>query len=286
MTHRSLSKYHATGNDFLVLHAPDDDGVSDAMVIALCDRHTGIGADGLLTIGAPRSEGADCSFRLQNADGGEAEMSGNGMRCLAAAAVRLGYGSEHALRVDTPAGRRDVEFTTNSAGDVDTATVDMGAPIVDPVRIPVSVESPLELSALVDGVAYVGDAVGMGNPHWVVFVDDVASAAVGTHGPVLEHDPRFPNRTNVEFARVENRSRIEMRVWERGVGETRSCGTGASAVAVAAHRRGLVDAEVTLVVPGGRLVVEIGTTIRLSGPVVHVFDVDIELPADPATGAP
>ena len=114
MTHRSLSKYHATGNDFLVLHAPDDDGVSDAMVIALCDRHTGIGADGLLTIGAPRSEGADCSFRLQNADGREAEMSGNGIRCLVAAVRRATHATWRELSVITLAGPRTVTLEMTS----------------------------------------------------------------------------------------------------------------------------------------------------------------------------
>jgi diaminopimelate epimerase len=128
-------------------------------------------------------------------------------------------------------------------------------------------------------VTYRGDAVGAGNPHFVLFVDDPDAARVTQHGPHLERDERFPNRTNVEFVAVDARDRIRMRVWERGVGETLSCGTGACAAAAAAHRRGLVDDAVTVVVPGGELRLRIGDTISLGGPVAHVFDVEIDLDA-------
>jgi diaminopimelate epimerase len=129
------------------------------------------------------------------------------------------------------------------------------------------------------GVTYHGDAVGVGNPHLVLLVDDVDQARVTQHGPHLEHDPRFPNATNVEFVTVISGDELRMRVWERGVGETLSCGTGACAAAAAAHRRGLVGPDVTVHVPGGDLSVHLGDTARLGGPVVHVFDVDLEEPA-------
>jgi diaminopimelate epimerase len=145
----------------------------------------------------------------------------------------------------------------------------------DPARIPLDAPSAFDLTAEYHGVTYHGDAAGVGNPHLVLFVDDPASARVTQHGPHLEHDPRFPRRTNVEFVAPDGVGGMRMRVWERGVGETLSCGTGACAVAAVAYRRGLVGDRVTVHVPGGDLVVDIGDTVRLGGPVVHVFDVEV-----------
>ena len=135
-------------------------------------------------------------------------------------------------------------------------------------------------------MTYHGDAAGMGNPHLVLLVEDVEEARVTQHGPRLEHDERFPNRVNVEFVAPGGPDTIRMRVWERGVGETLSCGTGACAAAAVAHRRGLVGERVTVRVPGGDLTVELGETIRLGGPVVHVFDVDVESDALGMRGGP
>ncbi|GIU90002.1 MAG: diaminopimelate epimerase [Acidimicrobiia bacterium] len=275
MTVLTLSKLHATGNDFLVALALDPDApVLDAVeVAALCDRHRGIGADGLITV-SPGRAGADCTMTLVNADGGVAEMSGNGVRCLAWVADRAGLARGDELVVDTAAGRRVVALE-RAHGAVVSAEVDMGPVTFDPTRIPVDVHEPFGIEAVVDGVAYEGDAAGMGNPHFVVFVDDPADVPVALHGPCMEHDRRFPRRTNVEFVNVVAPDRVTMRVWERGVGETLSCGTGACAAAAVAHRRGLVPAHVRVDVPGGTLSVTLGPTVRLGGPVVHVFDVDI-----------
>ena len=143
--------------------------------------------------------------------------------------------------------------------------------------IPLDAPTAFDLEATFHGVTYDGDAAGMGNPHLVLFVDDPASARVTSHGPKFEHDERFPKRTNVEFVTVTGADELTMRVWERGVGETLSCGTGACAAAAVAHRRGLVGETVTVQVPGGDLAVELGETVRLGGPVVHVFDVEWEL---------
>jgi diaminopimelate epimerase len=147
----------------------------------------------------------------------------------------------------------------------------------DPAAIPLDAPSAFDLEATYHGVRYRGDAAGMGNPHLVLFVDDPDATRVTTHGPNLEVDDRFPNRTNVEFAKVIGPDEIIMRVWERGVGETLSCGTGACAAAAVAHRRGLVSEHVTVKVPGGDLTVDVGDTIRLGGPVVHVFDLDVDV---------
>jgi diaminopimelate epimerase len=250
-----LAKLHATGNDFLV-HVGE---LSAAGARSLCDRHTGVGADGLLLL-LPPGHGGDCTMLLFNADGGRAEMSGNGMRCLAWVAVREGVGDGKRLVVDTDAGRRVVDVECDANGDVVAATVDMGV---------VTLGAPQPE----------GDTASIGNPHLVVFVDDVASAPVTTAGPRLEHDARFPDRTNVEFVKVTGSDELTMRVWERGVGETLSCGTGACAAAAVARRRGLVGERVVVNVRGGRLAVELGETVRLGGPVVHVFDVDVDLPA-------
>jgi len=273
-----LTKLHATGNDFLVWTDLDGHpGPSAAVARALCDRHTGIGADGLIVC-RPGTDGADATMILHNADGGIAEMSGNGIRALAWAAAAAGLGGD-TLLVDTGAGRRTVVVGRDAAGSVTHATVDMGPVTFAPDAIPTTASSPFDLTATIGDAVYRGDAAGMGNPHFVCFVDDVDAldaVPVATHGPLLETDARFPRRTNVEFVAVAGADRLRMRVWERGVGETRSCGTGACAAAAVAHRRGLVGSVVAVAVPGGTLQVELGDTIRLGGPVVPVFDVRVD----------
>jgi diaminopimelate epimerase len=283
MTAVRVTKLHATGNDFLVVSgmAALEVEVSTAEIAArLCDRHTGIGADGLIVL-EPGVDDADASMVLHNADGGIAEMSGNGIRCLAWEAVRRGIGEGGRLVVDTAGGRRSIDYDTDADGLVTSAIVDMGPVTFDPAAIPLAAPSPFGLTAEFHGTQYEGDAAGMGNPHLVLFVDDPAAARVTQHGPHLEHDARFPKRTNVEFIRVTDGDEVTMRVWERGVGETLSCGTGACASAAVAHRRGLVSDRVTVHVPGGDLSVELGAgpkgSVRLGGPVVHVFDVTIDL---------
>ena len=267
-----LSKLHGTGNDFLVTTAALD--ARDA--VALCDRFTGIGADGLLLL-SPGHDGADATMTLYNADGSIAEMSGNGIRCLAWLARREGLGTPDRLVVDTGGGRRTVDLQLDANGVVTAATCDMGAVTFTPSEIPIASDRATDLPVDLDGVAVAADAAGMGNPHLVVFVEDPELVEVARHGSRLERDDRFPNRINVEFVRVEDRTHMRMRVWERGVGETQSCGTGACAVAAVAHRRELVDSSVYVAVPGGVLRVEVGETIRLGGPVAHVFDLSIDV---------
>jgi diaminopimelate epimerase len=281
VTHLHLSKLHATGNDFLVLADLEArfgpagmPSIPAGRRAALCDRWEGVGADGLIRI-LPGDDGADCSMELTNADGSLAEISGNGLRCLAHVAARLGLGRRHDLVVDTAAGRRTVQLTWGN-GEVTAADVDMGPVSFVPAEIPLVAESSFNLEAVAGGVRYRGDAAGTGNPHFVVLVDDPEAVPLALHGPVLETDPRFPRRTNVEMVAVRG-GRLQMRVWERGVGETRSCGSGACAAAAVAHRRGLVPARSTVRVPGGELRVDVGSTVHLGGPVVHVCDVDVDL---------
>lgn len=266
-----LSKLHATGNDFLVttaqLHAAD--------AHALCDRFTGVGADGLLVL-APGENGADATMTLYNADGSLAEMSGNGARCLAWAARREGLGSKEHLVVDTGGGRRTLDLTCDDDGQVVHAVCDMGAVTFDPDLIPVAGGGVTDLLARAPDFHANGDAAGIGNPHWVFVVADPEAIDLPRVGPALEHDPRFPNRVNVEFISVVADDALAMRVWERGVGETQSCGTGACAAAAVAHRRRLVGPHVEVRVRGGTLELDLADTIRLGGPVVHVFDVEID----------
>jgi diaminopimelate epimerase len=262
------SKLHATGNDFLVrlaLGAPGEllDG---GTVAALCDRHTGIGADGFITI-RPGEHGADCTMILQNADGGVAEMSGNGVRCLAYVAARAGLGTDDRLVVDTGGGRRTITLQKNDDGEVVSAEVDMGHVELGARDVVITVH----------GTDYHGDVANVGNPHFVCLVNDPETVRVTTHGPIIERNAQFPNGTNVEFVRVDNETTITMRVWERGAGETQSCGTGACASAAVAHRRGLVKDRCCVRVLGGELDVQIGDTVRLGGPVVHVLDLDVEV---------
>ncbi len=274
-----LSKLQATGNDFLVVDARDGQPALDRRTAAaLCDRHRGVGADGLIVIGPVLDDG-DCTMTLHNADGGIAEMTGNGTRCLAWVAVRAGLGDGERLVVDTGGGRREVDLDLDpTTGELIAATVDMGPITFDPDAIPLDAPSALELDATYHGVTYTGDAAGIGNPHLVLLVDDPETARVTQHGPHLEHDARFPNGANVEFVAVgPEPDAIRMRTWERGVGETLSCGTGACAAAAVAHRRGLVGDRVAVHVLGGNLTVELGRTVRLGGPVTHVFDVDVDL---------
>ena len=282
MTTAAFSKLHATGNDFLVLSLLGGDtsagSIGAEQAAALCDRHRGVGADGLIVV-TPGSDGADAAMLLFNADGGIAEMSGNGMRCLAWAAARAGLGGNGTLVVDTGGGRREVELQRGGGGEVNEATVDMGAVTFEPRDIPLDAPSAFDLEVEYHGVQYHGDAAGVGNPHLVLLVDDPATARVTQHGRHLELDPRFPRRTNVEFIAPAGVDTIAMRVWERGVGETLSCGTGACAAAAVAYRRGLVGERVVVRVPGGDLTVLLGATVRLGGPVVHVFDVEVDLDA-------
>lgn len=272
-----LSKLHGAGNDFLVTVVPDGRSPDAALAMRLCDRHRGIGADGLIAV-LPGRDGADATMELRNADGTMAEMSGNGIGCLSWVAVREGFGDGKRLVVDTGGGRREVQLDVNRAtGELVGATVDMGRVTFEPAAIPLDAPSAFDLEVTFHGVTYQGDAAGMGNPHLVLLVDDPETTRVTQHGPHLETDARFPQRTNVEFVAVAGDDELRMRVWERGVGETLSCGTGVCASAAVAHRRGLVGEHVTVRVPGGIHEVELGETIRLRGPVTHVFDTEVTI---------
>jgi diaminopimelate epimerase len=271
-------KAHGTGNDFVVVEdLTDRYRFTPELVRVICDRHFGIGADGLIRI-APGTE-APFFMDYRNADGSLAEMCGNGARVVAKYLGDRGHVGS-AFDLETRAGVKHLELHADDHGVVDRVTVDMGPPGLE------DEERRLEL----DGEAVTLTCLSMGNPHAVMFVDDVDKAPVTTLGPGLETHPAFlPAKTNVEFAQVVDRLVVRQRTWERGVGETLACGTGACAVAVAAQVRGLAGRPVTIEVRGGRLEVDWvpGGTVRMTGPareVAHGTLTDELLASAPPTG--
>jgi diaminopimelate epimerase len=271
-----FAKLHGAGNDFFVVDGRDQERDWAALAIAMCDRYTGAGADGLL-IALPSSSAA-VRMRLFNLDGSEAEMSGNGVRCFAKYVVENGIARPDGddLSVETGAGRIVVKLT-REGDSVTGATVDMGPPRLSPRDIPVAVEAPppvLDLPVAVDGASYAVSCVSMGNPHAVHFLSSpVAAFPLHNVGPQVEHHALFPARVNFEVARILDRGHIESRTWERGVGETQACGTGACAIMVSARLHGLVDDLVEVAEPGGILTLrwDGNGSVFLSGPAAFVY---------------
>jgi diaminopimelate epimerase len=268
-----FAKYQASGNDFVIVDEIDRPAPAVAAE-AVCDRWTGVGADGLIRV--TRGTAAPFRFDLTNADGSPAEMSGNGMRCLGAYLRETGCLNVDEVDVETPAGTRHVILTRD--GDrVTAAIVEMGTPNFTRAAIPMVgpawetfQEQPIEIGGRLTVTA---TALSMGNPHLVLFVDEEPDRYHLEHiGPALERHELFPERTNVELARVRDAD-IHVRVWERGVGETLACGTGACAVAVASHEAGRAGRTTTVRFRGGPLEVERREDGRvlLGGPVAHVY---------------
>lgn len=283
----TFSKYEATGNDFiLILDLEDELDVLGEGARALCDRWFGVGGDGVIRV-TRGSADAPYAMRLTNADGTPAQISGNGMRCTVAflAAQGLMGATQADTDVWTPSGVRHVSVE-RAEGAVARATVSMGEPAFARAAIPMhgpAWETFLDQPFDIGGTTVPAGAVSMGNPHLVLFVDeDPERYHVAHTGSALEHHELFPERTNVEFARVrEGGGDIDVRVWERGVGETLACGTGACAVAVIANESGRSPSQVTVHYPGGDLQVtrQANGQVLLSGHVAHVFDGTVDLDA-------
>ena len=279
MTELRIAKYHGTGNDFVMVEDLDDAHPLEArLVAALCDRHLGIGADGSIRV--VRGTGDEDFFMdYRNADGSLAEMCGNGVRCLAKLVFDRGLTTATELRIGTRAGTKHVSLDVRD-GAVAGVTVGMGAPAFARGDIPMTgpadevfLTEPFELG----DVTFKASAVSMGNPHLVVFAEcDPRDFDVTTIGPRSEHDPRFPDQTNVEFVDVQD-GVVQVRVWERGVGETMACGTGACAALVAANEAGLVPAKAEVRFAGGALLVErTDEEVLLTGPAERVFEATID----------
>jgi diaminopimelate epimerase len=276
-----FTKAHGTGNDFVVLADLDDTlALPAGLVRALTDRRLGIGADGVLRIGGPR-DGGQVFMDYRNADGSIVEMCGNGVRVVAKHVVDHGLVAPDAddrVLIGTRAGVKAVTVIRED-GRVVSATVDMGPPILEPAQVPFVADGDgLEHDVDVDGARLALSVVSMGNPHAVLLTEDVDTAPVARLGPMLEHHERFPNRVNVGFVEPVDRSTIRLRVWERGVGETLACGTGACAAVVALQRLDVVDEDVEVRLPGGSLQVRHtpGGTVWMTGPAVEVASGELD----------
>ncbi len=286
-----FTKMHGLGNDFILIDCKEQACPSDAKDLEalsknLCNRRFGIGADQLLLLYS--SDKADFKMRILNTDGSEVEMCGNGIRCLAKYIWDRNFSDKNILNIETLAGIIKPE----KAGDM--VKVDMGEPIFEPEKIPIDITAesnpPLPpfskggRGGIIDYPLQIADrefkitCVSMGNPHAVIIVDDLSSFPVTYYGPMIEKHSFFPKKTNVEFIKVLSTENIEMRVWERGSGETMACGTGASAVTVSSHIKGLAGRNVTVHLLGGDLLIEWAANnhVYMTGPAVEVFEGIIE----------
>ena len=272
-----FTKMHGAGNDFVVVDATHVPLMVDAAAIRrLADRHFGIGFDQMLVVEPARSSETDFYYRIFNADGGEVSQCGNGARCFVRYVHDKGLSAKNAIRVETRSGI--IEPRLEKDGRV---TVNMGVPIFEPARIPFVAERRALTYALeVGGRKRDISAVSMGNPHAVQIVADVDAAPVASEGPLIECHPRFPERVNAGYMQIVDRGHIKLRVFERGAGETLSCGTGACAAAVAGIARGLLDSPVKVDTRGG--VLEIAwpgeaQPVSMTGPAQSVFEGEIEV---------
>jgi diaminopimelate epimerase len=271
-----FTKMHGCGNDFIVVDdLANEWDFDEEAVQLLCDRHFGIGADGLILVRPASDPAADFFMLYHNADGSLAEMCGNGVRVFAKYLVDNALLVGDAVAVQTLGGIKRIDVVRDEAGGFALARVDMGAPVLQDRDIPTTlrgnpvVDAPVET----DNDRVRVTCVSMGNPHAIVWVDDVDDAPVTTLGPRIETAPVFPRKTNVEFAQVVGPDRIRLRVWERGVGETLACGTGACATLVAAALTGRTGRSATIELPGGELDTDWtqGGTVLMTGPAETVF---------------
>ena len=263
----AFTKMQGAGNDFVVIDATKEAfTLTPTQLKKIADRHLGVGCDQILVVERPRSAGADFRYRIFNADGGEVEQCGNGARCFVKFVHAKALTSKREIQVETLGG--PIAPRLEADGEV---SVNMGAP---------SLEKPLVQRIEVDGKAVEVTILSMGNPHAVQVVADVAAAPVTTQGPLLEHHKRFPNRVNAGYMQVLERHRIALRVWERGAGETLSCGTGACAAVVAGIERGLIASPVRVDTRGGSLTIAWAggdNAVWMKGPAETVYEGILEL---------
>jgi len=264
---------HGLGNDYIVIDNRDDEinGKKAAeLARRLCERRFSVGADGLLLVSG--SKAADVKMRIFNADGSEAEMCGNGIRCFAKYCYENGVVKKNEFSVETLSGIKNVWLTFQSE-EVSAVEVDMGSPNWNRSSLPMVGEGTcIDENLEVDGKVFKVTCLSMGNPHCEIIVDNVADFPVEQIGRKIENHKAFPKRTNVGFVQVQNFHELKVRVWERGCGETLACGTGSCAAVVAANKLGKVDSKVTVHLLGGDLQVEVAEKLFLSGAVEKVFE--------------
>ena len=285
-----FTKMQGAGNDFVVLDETQTRlGLTSSQYRYLASRHFGVGADQILTVRPAPAEGVDFEYVIHNADGGEVEQCGNGARCFARYVHDKGMTDKSVIRVQTLSGVIAPEIHANGR-----VAVDMGAPQLDPAKVPFVTEGlqpemlgsspkwPLVLENQSPAATVWIAPVSMGNPHAVQIVDDVDTASVETHGPLIESHKRFPQRVNAGFMQIISRSEVKLRVYERGAGETLACGTGACAAVVAGIGWGLLDSRVDVHTRGGMLTIEWAggaqDAVRMTGPAEFVFEGQIDIP--------
>lgn len=277
-----FTKMHGIGNDYVYVNCFEET-VSDPSAVAkfVSDRHFGIGSDGLILIRP--SDTADCEMDMYNLDGSQGAMCGNGIRCVAKYVYDHGIVKKKEITVATKSGIKHLSLSTKD-GKVSLVKVNMGSPILTANQIPVVSDAEQVISQPLDvnGTVYQITAVSMGNPHAIVYMDDLENLDIASVGPQFENHIAFPDRTNTEFVKVIDRQTLQMRVWERGSGETLACGTGACAVAVASTLNGLVDEEVPITVRllGGDLQIfwnRQENLVYMTGPATTVFEGEIDL---------
>jgi diaminopimelate epimerase len=273
-------KMHGAGNDYVYVNGFELTLADPAAVArAVSPRRKGIGSDGLIVI--QPSTIAAARMEMYNADGSRGEMCGNGIRCVGKYAYEQGLARENPLRIETDAGIKTLELDVTD-GQVRSVNVDMGEPILDPARIPARFEGSQVVDAplAVDGETYRVTCLSMGNPHCVLFFPDIDALDLETIGPRFEHHERFPKRVNTEFVRLLGRAEMNMRVWERGSGETAACGTGACAATVAGVLTGRTDRKVLVHLVGGDLSIEWRDRdghVYMRGEAVEVFRGEVEV---------
>ena len=276
-----FTKMHGIGNDYVYVNCFQEkvDNPSEVAKF-VSDRHFGVGSDGLILI--KPSQIADCEMDMYNLDGSQGAMCGNGIRCVAKYVYDYGIVPKTTLRIATKRGNKELNLTVEN-GKVSLVRVNMGSPILEASKIPVvsdqsqAVNQPIK----VNGHTYYFTGVSMGNPHAVVYLDDVDNLDIEKIGPAFEKHPVFPDRVNTEFVKVIDRKTLKMRVWERGSGETLACGTGACAVAVSSILNNLTGEEVTVKLLGGDLKIHwdrLENLVYMRGPATRVFDGEITLP--------
>ena len=270
-----FTKMHGLGNDYVYIDAINQKIENESSLAKfVSNRHFGIGSDGLILI--CKSDIADFQMRMFNSDGSEAEMCGNGIRCVGKFVYDKGLTDKTTVKIETLAGIKTLVLNTKD-GKVETARVDMGEPILEAEKIPViSKEQPVKnLELEVENKKFKFTCVSMGNPHAITIVENTKEFDVEKYGKILEVDKAFPKKANIEFAQIIDKENIKMRVWERGAGETLACGTGACATAVACNLNGLTDRKVNIELLGGTLNIEWNETdnhVYMTGPAVTVFD--------------
>ena len=278
----NFTKMTGLGNDYIYVDCTSGVKLKNIPELTkrISDRHFGIGADGLILIDKPENSNSDFKMRIFNSDGSEAEMCGNGIRCVAKLIHDNELSNKDKISIETLAGIKKVKILEDEEGKCNEAIVDMGEPIFQDNNIPYDLYEPFNKNLILD----VGEekmrftVVSMGNPHAVTFVQDLENIPIEKIGPIIENNPIFPNRTNVEFAQVIDKNNIKVRVWERGVGETFACGTGACAAVVAGGINGYTDENVSVNLRGGELKIEWGKDnhIYMQGPATTVYEGRIE----------